>query len=144
MKTIEAPVWAFIQDRLGFSDDEMQTFKAGPMNSALIERGLELQNSEIVFEFVAAHGCYSHNLGDRLVFDPLGNLIVDKCPQRVCHHAITAGAAHLFAAGELLFHGIDPEKMRFKRFGCMDVGLQCGGWGHAVLELSVRDASLTS
>lgn len=141
MNTIGAPLWAFIQDRLGFSDDEMETFKAEPMNATLIRRGLELQNKEIVFEFVEAHGCYSHHAGDRLVFDPLGNLIADKCPERVCHHVITAGSAHLFAAGELLFHGIDPEKMRFKRFGCMDVGLQCGGWGHAVMELSVQDAS---
>ena len=140
MQTIEAPIWAFIQDRLGFSDDEMQTFKSNPQNTQLIQRGLVLQNKEIVFEFVEAHGCYSHNVGDRLVFDPLGNLIVAKCPERVCHHAIVAGAAHLFTAGELLFHDIDPGRMRFKRFGCMDVGLQCGGWGHVVLELSVRDA----
>ena len=142
MKSIEEPVWAFIQDRLGFSDREMETFKAEPMNATLIRRGLELQNKAIVFEFVEAHGCYSHKPGDRLVFDPLGNLVVDKCPQRVCHHAITAGAGHLFAAGELLFHGIDPANMRFKRFGCMDVGLQCGGWGHAVLELGVQDVSI--
>ena len=84
MQTIEAPIWAFIQDRLGFSDDEMQTFKSNPQNTQLIQRGLVLQNKEIVFEFVEAHGCYSHNVGDRLVFDPLGNLIVAKCPERVC------------------------------------------------------------
>lgn len=137
---IQDPVWTFIQGRLNFSDDEMQMFKANPINAALIERGVALQNKEIVFEFIEAHGCYSHNVGDRLTFDPLGNLIVEKCPQRVCHHAITAGTGHLFAAGELLYHGVNPDKMRFKRFGCMDVGLQCGGWGHAVLELRVQDA----
>ncbi len=142
MKPIDEPVWAFIQERLGFSDEEMLAFKADPKNTALIQRGLALQHNEIVFEFIEAHGCYSHNVGDRLVFDPLGNLIVDHCPARVCHHAITAGAAHLFAAGELLFHGIDPHEMRFKRFGCLDVGLQCGGWGHAVLELSVQSTDI--
>lgn len=140
MKPIEEPVWAYIQDRLGFSDDEMQTFRDNPTNAVLIERGMVLQRKAIVFEFIEAHGCYSHNVGDRLVFDSLGNLIMDKCPQRVCHHAITAGAGHLFAAGELLYQGVDPDRMRFKRFGCMDVGLQCGGWGHAVLELRVQDA----
>lgn len=140
MKPIEEPVWAFIQERLGFSHEEMQIFRDNPANAALIQRGLVLQNKEIVFEFIEAHGCYSHQAGDKLVFDPLGNLIVDKCPERVCHHAITAGAAHLFAAGELLYHDVDPHKMRFKRFGCMDVGLQCGGWGHAVMELHVQEA----
>ena len=143
MSTIQEPVWAFIQERLGFSNSEMQTFRDNPNNAALIQRGLALQNKEIVFEFIEAHGCYSHNVGDRLVFDPLGNLIADKCPQRICHHAIVAGTAHLFTAGELLFHDIDPDRMRFKRFGCMDVGLQCGGWGHVVLELKVQDAEGT-
>ena len=138
MDTIDAPVWTFIQDRLGFSDQEMDTFKANPTNAELIRRGLELQDKEIVFEVIDAHGCYTHDVGDQIVFDPLGNLIMEKCPQRICHHAVTAGAAHLFAAGEMLYHGLDPESMRFRRFGCMDVGLQCGGWGHLVLELSVR------
>jgi hypothetical protein len=29
--------------------------------------------------------------------------------------------------------------MRFKRAGCFDVGVQCGGWGRIVIELSVED-----
>jgi hypothetical protein len=140
MITIEESVWAFVQQRLGFSDDEMNVFRDNPMNAGLIERGMALQDKEIVFEFVEAHGCYSHMGGDRLVFDALGKLVVAECPERICSHAITAGAGHLFAITELLFQGIAPEKMRFKRLGCMDVGLCCGGWGHAVMELKVRDA----
>ena len=138
MNTIDEPVWAFMQDRLGFSEQEMERFQANPNNASLIQRSLELQDKEIVFEVIDAHGCYTHAVGEQITFDPLGNLITEKSPQRVCHHAITAGAGHLFAADEMLYHGIDPQHMRFKRFGCMDVGLQCGGWGHLVLELSVR------
>jgi hypothetical protein len=29
--------------------------------------------------------------------------------------------------------------MRFKRFGCPDVGVRCGGWGHIVMEVKVED-----
>jgi hypothetical protein len=29
--------------------------------------------------------------------------------------------------------------MRFNRAGCLDVGLQCGGWGKVVVEISVRE-----
>jgi hypothetical protein len=29
--------------------------------------------------------------------------------------------------------------MRFKRAGCIDVGLACGGWGRVVLELRVDE-----
>lgn len=46
------------------------------------------------------------------------------------------------AAGELLFHDIDPGRIPFKRFGCMDVGLKCGGWGHAVMALSIQESDM--
>jgi hypothetical protein len=29
--------------------------------------------------------------------------------------------------------------MRFRRFGCPDVGIQCGGWGHIVMEIRMED-----
>jgi hypothetical protein len=40
-----------------------------------------------------------HDVGEQITFDPLGNLILEKCPQRVCHHAMVAGVARLVAAG---------------------------------------------
>ena len=33
----------------------------------------------------------------------------------------------------------DPNEMLFKRAGCFDVGLQCGGWGRVVMEIGVED-----
>jgi hypothetical protein len=45
----------------------------------------------------------------------------------------------VFAANEMLYAGVDPNEMRFRRAGCFDVGLQCGGWGRVVLELRVED-----
>jgi hypothetical protein len=29
--------------------------------------------------------------------------------------------------------------MRFRRVGCFDVGVRCGGWGHIVMELKMED-----
>jgi hypothetical protein len=29
--------------------------------------------------------------------------------------------------------------MRFKRTGCFDVGVKCGGWGRIVMEIKVED-----
>jgi hypothetical protein len=39
----------------------------------------------------------------------------------------------------LFYAGVDANDIRFKRVGCGDVGLQCGGWGHIVMELKVED-----
>ena len=50
----------------------------------------------------------------------------------------------IFAISEMLHATVDPNAMRFKRTNCFDVGLQCGGWGRIVPELSVQDhAQLT-
>jgi hypothetical protein len=43
----------------------------------------------------------------------------------------------IFGLQQLMFNGVDPEKLKFKRFGCADVGLACGGWGHVVMEVNV-------
>jgi hypothetical protein len=35
--------------------------------------------------------------------------------------------------------GVDPNEMRFKKTGCFDVGVKCGGWGRIVMECRVED-----
>jgi hypothetical protein len=45
----------------------------------------------------------------------------------------------IFTATEFLYAGADPNEMRFKRAGCFDVGVACGGWGRIVPELKVED-----
>jgi hypothetical protein len=78
-------------------------------------------------------------VGDRLYFDGAGNLLTERCPKRVCVHVLSAAATLIFAANELLYAGVDPNEMRFKRAGCIDVGLQCGGWGKVVVEIRIED-----
>jgi hypothetical protein len=46
-------------------------------------------------------------------------------------------------AQELFYAGVDPNEMRFKRVNCGDVGLECGGWGHLVMEIKVEDRQKT-
>lgn len=137
---IEEKIWQYLQLHLGFDEEQMKVFRDEPRNGEIVRRGMQVRNREVVFEVIESQGCYSgHKVGDQIVFDPFGNLITGRCPERVCVHAIQAGAHALFGAGELMFHGIDPNRMRFRRFGCLDVGLQCGGWGHVVMELTVRE-----
>ena len=39
---------------------------------------------------------------------------------------------------------VDPNELRFKRGGCFDVGVRCGGWGNVILEASVMDREAAS
>lgn len=65
--------------------------------------------------------------------------MTELCPKKICVHALSAAATLIFAAHELFYAGVDPNEMRFKRADCLDVGLQCGGWGRVVMEIRVKD-----
>ena len=55
---------------------------------------------------------------------------------------MSAASTLIFTANELHYAGVDPNQMRFKRAGCLDVGLECGGWGKVVLELQVEERAV--
>ena len=133
-------IWRVMQRQLGYSDEEMALFRANPRNADILAKSAELMGKTMVVEVVEAHGCNSrHQVGDRFYFDGAGNLLTELCPKRICIHALHPLSGLVFAANELLYAGVDPNEMRFKRVDCLDVGLQCGGWGRVVMEISVQD-----
>lgn len=133
-------VWAMFQKHLGYSDEEMELFKSDPRNRDVLMQAPELMNKTIVAEVVQSRGCNSqHTVGDKFYFDGAGNLISSLCPKRMCIYAVSALKHAVFAAGELFYAGVNPNDMRFKRTGCFDVGVECGGWGRIVMEISVED-----
>ena len=130
--------WGVMKKHLGFSDEEMEIFKNNPRNEDILSKAPALMDKTIVVEVVESHGCNSrHRVGDRLYFDGAGNLLTGRCPKKVCIYALNAATSMIFAANELFYAGVDPNQMRFKRAACFDVGIQCGGWGRVVLELTV-------
>jgi hypothetical protein len=78
-------------------------------------------------------------VGDKIYFDGAGNLLPKLCPKKICIYALAPMDKMVFTANELFYAGVDPNEMRFKRSGCFDVGLKCGGWGHIVMEVKVQD-----
>ncbi|MHA2277693.1 MAG: hypothetical protein ACXAC2_18075 [Candidatus Kariarchaeaceae archaeon] len=68
-----------------------------------------------------------------------GNLITKLCPKRICIYALNSMATGIFTSNELFYVDVDPNEMLFKRFGCFDVGIQCGGWGRVIMEISVEE-----
>src|SRR4030065_293646 len=139
-KVWDATKWKLMKDHLGYSDEEMKIFRENPRNEDVLSKAPELLNKTIVVTVVESHGCNSqHKVGDKFYFDGAGNLLTKLCPKRICIYALNSIAGLIFASNELFYAGIDPNEMRFKRAGCFDVGVQCGGWGHIVMELSVED-----
>jgi uncharacterized repeat protein (TIGR04076 family) len=137
---IDERLWKIAQRHLGYSEADMTAFRMNPRNEEVLAKSPGLSEKMIVFEVVESHGCNSqHKKGDRFYFDGAGNLLTERCPKKVCAYALSCATMMIFAANEMLLAGVDPNGIRFKRVGCFDVGLACGGWGRVVLELHVED-----
>ena len=137
---LDEGIWKNVQRHLGYNDEEMKRFRENPRNEDVLAKAPALMNKTIIAKVVESHGCNSqHKVGEKLYFDGAGNLLTKLCPQRICIYALSSIASLIFTSNELLYAGVDPNEMRFKRAGCFDVGVQCGGWGHIVMELRVED-----
>ena len=140
MTKTEQGTWDYLQKHFGYSDEEMKVFKENPRNADVLSKSAALMNKTIVLEVVESTGCNSqHKVGDKFYFDGAGNLITKINPKRICIYALSAMSSPIFVASELFYAGVDPNEMRFKRSSCFDVGVQCGGWGQIVMEISVED-----
>ena len=137
---VSKDVWKFYQEHLGYSDKEMKKFRENPRNEDVISKAPALLNKTIVIEVVESHGCNSrHKVGDRFYFDGAGNLLTKLCPKRICFGALHSMPTLIYATQELFYADVNPNEMRFKRIGCVDVGVNCGGWGHVVMEVRVEE-----
>jgi len=137
---ISEDVWNFYQQHLGYSDEEMKKFRENPRNEDVISKAPALMNKTIIVEVVDSHGCNSqHKVGDKFYFDGAGNILTKLCPKRICFGTLHSMLTLVYAAQELFYAGVNPNDMRFKRTGCVDVGVNCGGWGHIVMELRMEE-----
>ena len=138
---INEDTWEMVQKHLCYTDEEMTIFRADPRNEDTLSKTALMLSKTIIAEVIESHGCDSgHKAGDKFYFDGRGVSFLTKLsPNRVCIFALHSVALAMPALAELLYAGVDPNKMRFKRFGCPDVGVRCGGWGHIVMEVKVED-----
>lgn len=137
---IDERMWKIIQKHLGYTEEEMKKFRMNPRNEDVLTKSSALMNKTIILEVVESHGCNSrHKVGDKFYFDGAGNLLTELCPKKVCAYSLSSALMLVFTANEMIYAGVDPNEIRFKRASCFDVGLQCGGWGRIVLELRVEE-----
>ncbi len=128
----------FIQEHLGYNDEELEIFLNNKKNVEILSKAPALMKKTIVAEVVASHGCNSrHQVGDKFYFDGAGNFLTKLNPKRVCIHALSALSGPIYVANELFYADVDPNEMRLNRVGCFDVGVRCGGWGHIAMEIQV-------
>ena len=133
-------LYKIIGEKFGYNQNELDSFKNNRRNRELIGRAKEFDKKLFVLEIVASKGCNSnHKVGDKFYFDYAGNILTKRCPPKICGYALNSAMMMIFTANEMLYAGVDPNGIRFKRASCFDVGIECGGWGRIVLELKVEE-----
>ena len=137
---IPGQVWELMKEHLGYNDEEIELFKKNPRNARVMKKALDMREKTIVFEVIESHGCNSrHGVGTRFFFSGDGNLLSKMAPSRVCAYAMPIMSQAIYGIQELWYAGVDPNELCFKRAGCFDVGIRCGGWGHIVIEAKIMD-----
>lgn len=144
MDTNDDRLLKIIKKRFQYDDEDIERFRNDPRNIELISRNKEFSDTRFILEVAESKGCNSnHKVGDRFYFDFAGNILTELCPPKICGYSLNSAMMMIFAANEMLYAGVDPAEIRFKRASCFDVGIECGGWGRIVLELKVERTSVT-
>ena len=130
-----------LKEHFSYNDEEMKEFVKNSRNLEVLSKfNKEMKDKTIIIEIIESKGCNSqHKVGDKFYFDGAGNLLTKLSPKKICLYALARVESLVFAANELMYAGIDPNKMRFNRTNYFDVGLGCGGWGNIVMEIKVVD-----
>lgn len=130
--------WAMVGRHLGYSDEELALFRADPRNARVLASAMDMRQKTIVFEVVESTGCNSQHVpGTRFYFSGDGNLLTRLAPSKVCAFLLPVMSQAIFGLQELWYAGVDPNSMAFRRAGCFDVGVRCGGWGRCIVEVRV-------
>jgi hypothetical protein len=136
---IDESTWKLFQEHIGYTDEEMKIFR-DRVSDKDISRAMEITGKTIIAEVIESHGCNSlHLKGDKIYLDGTGNLISRLCPKKMCIYLLAPMETAVFGLQELFYAGADPNNIQFRRFGCRDVGVKCGGWGRVILDIRMED-----
>jgi uncharacterized repeat protein (TIGR04076 family) len=126
--------------RVGYTETEMEQFQAGDPRLRQIENLARVAaRYSIQAEVVQARHCNSgYREGDRFILDVDGNFITKLCPPRLCVYAIGQLMVPVALINERLSEGLDPNQFHFMhQVRCLDMGLDCGGYGEVRFEVKV-------
>ena len=127
-------------DRVGDTEADLKQFQAGDPRLRQMERlARAAARYSIAAEVVQARNCNSgYQAGDKFILDVNGNFITKLCPARLCVYAISQLAVPVALINERLGEGLDPNQFHFMhQVRCLDVGVECGGYGEVMLEIKV-------
>jgi len=131
--------WKRLQQRLGYSDDELAILRSRPKYVKMVEETPQFTRNKIIAEVIKSQGCICQlKPGDRIVMDGNGHLITEESPKRICIWALAPLAGTVNAVFERFVEQLDPNDLVFDVVSCQDVGVECGGWGRVLMKIRVE------
>ncbi len=131
-------MWQRFQEVMDYSDEDLAKFKANPKFVQMVNTPA-FRTHKIVAEVIYSHGCVcQHKVGQRLVMSANGALLRDECPPLMCLSLVSQLTGVISALFERIAAGLDPNGLLFDTIGCIDVGIECGGWGRVLVKIHVE------
>ena len=127
-------------ERVGYTEGDLAHFQAGDPRLRQMERlARAAARYSIQAEVVRARNCNSgYQVGDKFTLDVDGNFITKFCPPRLCVYLMSQLVVPVALINERLSEGLDPNQFHFMhQVRCLDVGVECGGYGEVMLRISV-------
>jgi uncharacterized repeat protein (TIGR04076 family) len=127
-------------EKVGYTATDLAHFEAGDPRLRQMERlGRAAARYSIQAEVVKARHCNSgYRAGDKFILDVDGNFLPKFCPPRLCVYAVSQLAVPVALINERLSEGLDPNQFHFMhQVRCLDVGVECAGYGEVMLEVKV-------
>jgi hypothetical protein len=127
-------------ERVGYSDQETEMFKQGGHRVRQVERLPQAAPLySIRAEVVKSRHCNSgHVEGQTIVLDVDGNFVTKHCPKKMCVYLISQLTVPVALINERLNQGLEPGDFHFMRYvRCLDVGVECLGYGEVMLKVDV-------
>lgn len=132
-------MWMDLQKHLGYTDEELATFRSSPKNVKMVEETPQFMTHKIIAEVIKSNGCHSQlKVGDKIVMNGNGQLIRDECPEKICIWALAPLSGLVTAVFERFVEQLDPNALLFNVVSCQDVGIDCGGWGRILMKIRVE------
>jgi uncharacterized repeat protein (TIGR04076 family) len=128
--------WAAFAQSIGYSEEELAAFRSRPNNAYVVEHASLLDQWWIVAEVIESHGCAAGmKVGDKITVSATGILETAMSAAHICISAFPPVATSVALFQERIIAGLDPNPNLYRRVGCLDVGVQCGSWGHVAFEM---------
>ena len=134
--------WKAFQKHLGYTDEELETFKADPkrVKAAAKLFNPAIMKKDLVVEILESHGCSAGlKPGDKLVFTALGLLDMERSAKSWCAHAMGQIPGIATLVQDRWVSGLEINDMIYDHFSCGDVGPMRHGWGQVVMRAYVTD-----